>query len=148
MGCDFPPAPDLLRRIVAANRAGLPLHPADIAELARASEAHLADPPGVRFDVALGLHPKWGARAWWTIEAQASRNSAVATLDRELYPDLPVSVAARKIAQLSASRQRRSVNAFNPTERAMLALIDRTGCGMPGERQIRDILATARGGKR
>jgi hypothetical protein len=132
------PAPiDRLRRIVASAEAGAPLPPDDAAWLAQGARAYLEDAPAVRLDAALGLHPGWGESGWWTTGPRAERDTLLAQIDRQLFGQLDIPTAARSIVALVRRRH-------EPAAAPFLDRLAATGRGVPGDKQLRNILRRAR----
>jgi hypothetical protein len=134
---------DRLRRVVVCAEAGEPLHPDDAAWLAKGAAAYLRDAPASRLDQALGLHPDRGDVGWWTAEPRSERDSVLAEIDRQLYGQLDIPQAARQIVALSRRRNQRGALPLN--EASLLADLARTGSGLPGQKQIANIIRRSRG---
>ncbi len=143
----MPAAPepiDRWRRIMNHVRAGQPLDAADAGWLLQASQTYLNDPAGVRLDVVLGLHPRWGEAGWWTLESRSDRDAILAEMDQQLYSRLDVTTAARLIVA-AALNGRQSSATLPPAEADFLARISKTGRSVPGHRQVKNILRKSRG---
>ena len=115
----------------------------DIVWLAAGLADYLSRAPDVRLDEALGLHPGWGDRGWWTLEAKAARNALIAELDCQCFGQVPAQEAAADMLDLvRAHRERRPGLALNQVQ--LLARLNGTGAGMPGRRQLADIISAER----
>lgn len=137
----MPNAPvDRARRALAALRG---TNDPDVAWLTAGLADYLARVPDVRLDEALGLHPGWGEKGWWTQEAKVARNALIAELDCQCFGQVAVRDAAiGMLALVRAYRERRPGLANNQI--ALLARMNGTGAAMPGQRQLVAIIAALR----
>jgi hypothetical protein len=133
---------DRLRRVLAALEAEEPINPEDATWLAQGARAYLRDAPAIRLDAALGLHPERGNVGWWTSEPRSSRDAVLAEMDRQLYAQLDIPKAAQELVALARRRNQREPLPLN--EAALLAQLARTGRGLPGRKQIENILRGSR----
>jgi hypothetical protein len=134
---------DILRRILAALETGTAIAPDDAAWLATGIRAYLQDAPAVRLDAALGLHPEWGKPGWWTTGPRAERDAALIEMHKQLFGHLDIASAAKSIVALARRRHERGD--VHPREVRLLDQLNATCKGVPGARQVANILRTSRG---
>jgi hypothetical protein len=133
---------DRLRRILAALDAGGAIAPDDAAWLASGARAYLQDAPAVRLDAALGLHPEWGSPGWWTTGPRAQRDAALIEMHKQLFGHLDIASAARAIVALARRWHERGH--LHASEARLLDRLNGTCKGVPGARQVANILRTSR----
>lgn len=139
---DAPHPVGRLRRMVEALQAGDAPDPADAAWFTEGAREYLRDAPAVRLDAALGLHPGWGEAGWWTVGPRAARDAALAAMDQQLYGHLDIPSSARSIVALA--RRRMEHGDVHAREARLLDRLATTAKGVPGERQIQNIIRRSR----
>jgi hypothetical protein len=133
---------DRLRRLVAALETGDTPDLVDAAWFAKGAREYLRDAPAVRLDAALGLHPGWGEAGWWTTGPRAERDAALAEMDKQLFGHLDIPTSAKSIVALARRRQERGD--VHIREARLLDRLSGTGKGVPGLKQIANILRSSR----
>jgi hypothetical protein len=138
-----PPQPiDRLRRLLEALDTGNTPDPDDAAWFTAGAESYLRQAPVVRLDAALDLHPRWGEAGWWTVGPRAQRDAVLAEMDKQLFGQLDIPTAARSIVALARRRHERGD--IEPREVRLLDRLAETNKGVPGERQIQNIIRRSR----
>jgi hypothetical protein len=138
------PAPiERLRRVLEALESGAVPDPDDTAWLITGARTYLRDAPAVRLDAALGLHPGWGEAGWWTTGPRAERDAVLAEMDKQLFGHLDIATSAKSIVALARRRQERGD--VHAREVRLLDQLNATCKGVPGPKQVANILRTSRG---
>lgn len=133
-----------LRDLRAAAAAGRAIEPAITEWIVRAIDCYLAQAPAVTLDAALGLAPGWrGGDGWWVAETRSMRDAAIARIDRSLFGHLDVTAAARSLIAIERRHRERKAG-LGACEAELLAELQRCGRGIPGERQLKTIIARER----
>jgi hypothetical protein len=134
---------DRLRRVLAALESGTAPDPDDAAWLVSGARTYLRDAPAVRLDAALGLHPGWGEAGWWTTGPRAERDAVLVDMDRQLFGHLDIATSAKSIVALARRRQERGD--VHAREVRLLDRLNGTCKGVPGAKQVANILRSSRG---
>jgi len=133
------PAITVLRR-GAELLAALPDPAAQaLADALRRYEAE--GPFGMTLDQAVGVARAAGQTRWWEAEAAERRDAALRAIRAQHCADLPITHAARRIADMGKRHQAgagRRDRRPDPSK-ALLDTVMQAG-GFPGERRILDIL--------